>query len=53
MITDSTFISTRMSSSVTVSSASKVKSPSVQLKKLKVTSSIWSRTDCSSVARSM
>ena len=53
MITVSTFISTRMSSSVTWSSAPNSNSPSAQLKKLKAASWICSRTACSSVARSI
>jgi len=52
-MTASTFISTTMSSSSTFSSASKAKSPSFQLKKLKVASSICDWTACSRVARSM
>src|SRR5665647_1903044 len=53
MITFSTFISTRMSSSVTCSSALNSNSPSSQLKNLKAVSWICSRTACSRVPRSM
>ena len=53
MMTVSTFISTRMSSSGGLSPAPNSNSPSVQLKKLKAVSWICSRTACSSVSRSM
>ncbi len=53
MMTFSTFISTRMSSSPATSSDPNSNSPSLQLKKLNAASWIWSRTAASSVARSM